>query len=32
MVNLLEESGSEGVPAIPKDGLALVPGCGKVCF
>ncbi|KAJ9121741.1 hypothetical protein QFC22_002362 [Naganishia vaughanmartiniae] len=29
LVQLLKESGSDGVPTIPKEGLALVPGCGK---
>ncbi|KAJ9102547.1 hypothetical protein QFC21_002948 [Naganishia friedmannii] len=29
LLQLLKESGTDDVPAIPKDGLALVPGCGK---
>lgn len=34
LTRLLDQAGTQGVPEIPREGHALVPGCGKVsrCF
>lgn len=32
LVRLLSQAGTEGVPDIPREGSALVPGCGRVSY